>query len=185
MLISSHLVRNVYSVRSDKSALQRALLCRSAISFHQNQSCKRCRDRNARLNNCLQEKIVKHIIVDAFTFEVARALDRDLSLRIGLDFSYNSDRQKLISLRLWVQILSPQPNKVLFAALIQKAALQSGFLFVQNRHRVATVVPGISSRRTILNFPNGQARPGRFTLCVALKSSQKNSRSTRSPGHLA
>lgn len=31
----------------------------------------------------------------------------------------------------------------------------------------------------------GQARPGRFTLCAALKSLQKNNRSTQTPGYLA
>jgi hypothetical protein len=43
---------------------------------------------------------VKEIFVDVFTFEVARAVDRDLSLRIGLDFSYNSDRQRLVAVLL-------------------------------------------------------------------------------------
>jgi hypothetical protein len=45
-------------------------------------------------------ELMKEIFVDAFTFEVARAVDRDLSLRIGLEFSYNSDQQRLVAVLL-------------------------------------------------------------------------------------
>jgi len=46
-----------------------------------------------------RRELVKHIMVDAFTFEVARAVDRDLSERIG-DFPLDADRQRLVTVLL-------------------------------------------------------------------------------------
>lgn len=40
---------------------------------------------------------MKYILVDSFTFEVARAVDRDLSERLG-DFSLDADRQRLVTI---------------------------------------------------------------------------------------
>ncbi|ANW00091.1 hypothetical protein [Bradyrhizobium icense] len=43
---------------------------------------------------------MKRIFVDAFTFEVARALDRDLSERFGDEFAATSEQQRLVAVLL-------------------------------------------------------------------------------------
>lgn len=40
---------------------------------------------------------MKNIMVDAFTFEVARAVDKDLSERMGYNFSASAARQRLVA----------------------------------------------------------------------------------------
>jgi len=43
---------------------------------------------------------MKRILIDAFILEVIRAVDRDLSRRIGPDYSSNTDRQRLVAILL-------------------------------------------------------------------------------------
>jgi hypothetical protein len=67
------------------------------------QTCKGCRDRNWRSLDNYRRELVKKLYVDAFTFEVARALDKDLSEIIGDDFALRRRKERLVAVLLAIK----------------------------------------------------------------------------------
>ena len=91
-----------------------------------------------------RRELVKKIFVDAFTFEVARVLDKDLSERIGDGFASKIEKERLVAvflaLKNWGLVVSEDHGRKTWFCFGSEAKRLDGFVPDEKLEELATKV---------------------------------------------